>query len=245
MDDQHEADAEESKESTLYDSLRTRWYVAAIAAVIIFGCLAFAVSAQGREIFNSIVGLLGGGSGTSEPQGVATQAAPLPPTDTPSPTATESPEGDASTPTTAAIGDGACNARCDPAASNCLAGLSCLPVPGADFSVCWNSTICSSSASTTGAPTPTGNPGVTGTPVTSGCGNGVCDPGEHVYNCPQDCGQPPPNCGACGDGNTSYCLVNACGGMGCGAPKDCTMVTPRDACGNPCGSDYFDHCGCP
>jgi hypothetical protein len=33
------------------------------------------------------------------------------------------------------------------------------------------------------------------------CGNGVCDAGEHVYNCTADCGQPPaPNNCKCGDG---------------------------------------------
>jgi hypothetical protein len=35
-----------------------------------------------------------------------------------------------------------------------------------------------------------------GTPVPyDPCGNGVCDPGEHVYNCTPDCGEPPADSG--------------------------------------------------
>lgn len=276
MGENHEEGATQDAEPTLFDSLKTRWYVAALGAAGLIACLILALSGVGSEWLDSIIGLLGGpqeAPATEESPAQFTEEALPPPADSPTATATSTVEESAdetATSPAAEVGDGNCNAPCDPAAPNCLVGLACLPVSaGSANYVCWNAAICTqvTVTATVGV-----TPGITGTPV-SGCGNGVCDPGEHVYNCPADCGAPPPpascgdgacngsestancpaDCGtACGDGVcnggeapsncTTDCGCGACGSAGCPGFLDCS---PGNSCDPLCYREVtcYDYCG--
>jgi hypothetical protein len=92
---------------------------------------------------------------------------------------------------------GGCFEACDPNTPACATGLSCLP--RAD-----GSTICyADSCASQSAP-------VTSEAPADPCGNGVCDPGEHVYNCSIDCGNPPAS-GGSGSGGSGGACANSCG----------------------------------
>ncbi len=81
-------------------------------------------------------GKLFGGNATSTP------VSGLTPADTPTAATTVATEAVTAT---LEVGNGACNAACDPAKSNCLAGLSCVPVTATPGKyICWNASICKS-----------------------------------------------------------------------------------------------------
>ncbi len=114
-----------------FDSIRGRWLpygLLVLILLLLLLCLVL-VLGPGRRLL------------TPPPTATATEIVNKPPTDAPTATMTATPElTETSTPET---GNGACSAACDPANSNCLAGLACLPV--ADTSgryVCWNDAIC-------------------------------------------------------------------------------------------------------
>lgn len=152
------------------------------------------------------------------------------------------------------VGNGACYAPCDPANSNCLKGLAC--VPGGSGYICWNDLICNATSVPTcdldGVCDPDeGNDcldcNMTGPPCV--CGDGLCEQArcnELMQNCPADCGGPPDPCAneTCGNGVCTLCPVD----LGCSA--DCVSVTPSCFCGNGlceplCGEDDTWCADCP
>jgi len=72
--------------------------------------------------------------------------------------------------------------------------------------------------------------GATEAPPT-GCGNGVCDSGEHSYNCPADCGPPPASAPP-----AAYCGDRSCNNYEskCDCPQDCG--SPSTACNGAIGA---------
>src|SRR5574341_127987 len=223
MSDFEEEDAPQDAEPTLYDTLRTRWYVAAIGGAGVILCLVLALSGVGKTWLDRVIELVSGlqdEPATEQPAPQATVQSSPPPTDAPTATATAEPVDVTTESPVAEVGDGNCNAPCDPAAPNCLVGLSCLPVTaGSANYVCWNTAICTPVTATVTAGV---TPGITGTPVT-GCGNGVCDPGEHSYNCPADCGAPPPGAPTPTNQPVAFCGDGTCNGSEtrCDCSSDC------------------------
>ncbi len=116
------------------ETTRGRWLpfgLLALILLLLLLCLVL-VLGPGRRFLNVV---------SSGPTATATQLVNKPPTDAPTATMTATPELTETAPPE--TGDGACNAACDPANSNCLAGLSCLPVPDTSGRyVCWNDAIC-------------------------------------------------------------------------------------------------------
>jgi hypothetical protein len=195
-----------------------RWVIILLVLLLVCGCVGLIV---GRPVIEGV--LSDGATATSAPTEEVTQ----PPTEEPTETATftEEPtetlvstEEPTETPTEEVTdvppGNGACLDPCNPAGSDCLAGLACLQ-SGSDSTnyICWNNTIC--------------NPP---------CGNGICAPDENCSSCPKDCGA----CPACGDGvcapgeDCSTCSADCgtcshCGNSHCSEDENCSTC-PAD-CG--------------
>ncbi len=72
-------------------------------------------------------------------------------------------------------------------------------------------------------------PCIDGCGVPSVCGDGVCDPGEDQFNCPEDCGSPP-EAEICDDGidNDEDGLID-CDDPDCSADPDCDSGEPGSA----------------
>ena len=76
----------------------------------------------------------------------------------------------------------------------------------------------------------------------AGCGDGFCDPGETLCDCPEDCGDPPPDeTGLCDDGEDNDCDGNTdCDDTDCAADPACVCIpteSPEVSCSDGIDND--------
>jgi PT repeat-containing protein len=209
--------SENSEQSNVANLVRRFWWVAVIIIILLIFLCGLTQAEQILKLFNPPEPT----EAVTQPptdavtQPPATERATDEPTDKPTDEPTDQP--------TDKPGDGACNAPCSPTASNCLAGLSCVPsTANSDKFICWNADICLQGDTTPVVTEGSGGQGCecrgvdlvcAGQPTSynsaqcGGEGKCACRGDDKVWACPDGTyASFNPNCGVGGDDNTCTCI---------------------------------------